>query len=152
MREGRGSKLPEHCSQSSTLPDGDSRCRHNPGRACLCRVCALACAHWLTERGQGVGLERGRGGRQTEGVAAKKQQGPSPRVERTCPSLWQERASVVTGPRSETGLCGEKDTGAAPTNGHTYTQGECLLWQCPETGMGGALGTAHRRMQFHSRE
>lgn len=38
LREGRGAKLPEHCWQSSTLPDGDSRCRHNPGRA-SCAVC-----------------------------------------------------------------------------------------------------------------
>lgn len=106
---------------------------HNQGCMSLCSVCALACAHWLTERARGGGRggpERGRGGRQTEGAALKKQQWPAPRAEVTCPSLWQERASVVMGPRSETDFWYR----AVPTcHGHTYTQWDCLTWQRPET-------------------
>lgn len=46
----------------------------------------------------------------------------SPKAELMCPSLWWGTASAVRGPRSETGICGEKDTGAVPTDRHTYTQ------------------------------
>ena len=79
--------------------------QHNQEHTCACLACAHLVVFTCSRKEDGVG----------GGVIQEKRRWPSPRAELAGPSLGQETARALTGPRSETAACRGKDTGAVPT-------------------------------------
>lgn len=138
FREGVGAKLPKHSSQAGKLPDEDSWCASQPrAHMCLSSVCPLACAYSLKKEGVGGG----RGGSTGETIVALYECSAHMSEPKAGDSICRKGAQI------RNCICREKDTGAVPTYQRAYIHSVGgLMWQRPETAMGGVPSTAYVRI------